>query len=188
MITCRTGPHARTPPLDPAPEEPALAAVFAEVAPGLTSRLFLVLGNWEDARDAAQTAVLRCWRSRDRLGAVRDVRAWLFRIAYNVAYDLRRQARVRRAVSLDALEDTIPVPTEAAAEEEAVSRERLDLLRAALDDLRPAEREVFVLRQQAGLTYEEIAADRARPVGTVKTLMRRAVRKLCARFARYRAA
>jgi RNA polymerase sigma-70 factor (ECF subfamily) len=44
--------------------------------------------------------------------------------------------------------------------------------------LRPDEKEVFLLRQNAGLTYEEIASLRSSPVGTVKTQMRSAVAKL----------
>jgi RNA polymerase sigma-70 factor (ECF subfamily) len=90
-------------------------------------------------------------------------------------------------VPLDALADTVPERSTATPEAEALYRERLDLLRAALRDLRPAEREIFLLRQQADLTYEEIAVARGQPVGTVKTLMREALRKLRERFADHRA-
>lgn len=165
-----------------------LDGAFAELAPELTGRLFLILHDWEDARDATQTAFLRCWRRRDRLVGVRDLRAWLLRIGVNVALDLRRQADRRRAVSLEELADTVPERSRAGAEAEALRRERLDLLRAALGQLRPAEREVFVLRQQGGLTYAAIAAARGQPVGTVKTLMHTALTKLRERFADQRGA
>jgi RNA polymerase sigma-70 factor (ECF subfamily) len=165
-----------------------LAGVFREVSPELTASLFRVLHDWDEARDAAQTAFLRCWRAQDRLDAVRDVRAWLFRIAFNVALDRRRQLERQRAAPLDEFADAVPARPGASAEEEAIRREWLTLLEEALRELRPAEREVFVLRQQAGLTYREIAAARGQPVGTIKTLMHAAVRKLCARFADYRAA
>jgi RNA polymerase sigma-70 factor (ECF subfamily) len=170
-----------------APQEQVLAGVFAEAAPELTRRLFGILGNWEDARDAAQTAFLKCWGCRDRLATIRDLRAWLFRIGLNVALDGRRQAERRRAVPLDALADTVPARSTATPVVEALRQERLDLLRAALRELRPAEREVFLLRQQVDLTYEDIAAARGQPVGTVKTLMREALRKLRERFADHRA-
>src|SRR5262249_26106400 len=147
-----------------------------------TGRLFQILRDWEDARDAAQTAFLKCWRCRDRLGAVRDLRAWIFRVALNVAFDLRARSARRPAVPLDALADTLPERPGVTAEGEARDRECLDLLRAALRELRPAEREVFLLRQESCLTYEEIAAARGRPVGTIKTQMRAALRKLRDRF------
>jgi RNA polymerase sigma-70 factor (ECF subfamily) len=57
-------------------------------------------------------------------------------------------------------------------------QETLQRLRAALMQLRPEEKEVFLLRQNGELTYEQIAELRDRPVGTVKTQMRSALQKL----------
>src|SRR5205807_8810474 len=57
-------------------------------------------------------------------------------------------------------------------------RETLGKLRDALMHLRPEEKEVFLLRQNGALTYEQIAELHARPVGTVKTQMRSALMKL----------
>ena len=189
----RVRPAARRPRRGrPAPSQPPapghdVAAVFAEAAPALTACLYRLLGNRDDARDAAQTVFLKCWRTRDRLGAVRDPRGWLFRVAFNVATDCRRRGRRRAAVPLEALGDTVPERSALTAEGEALRRERLDLLRAALGDLRPGERAVFVLRLEVALTYEAIAAARGQPVGTVKTLMRAALRKLRHRLADHRA-
>jgi len=155
-----------------------LVTTFREVYQDLLARLFRILRNWEDARDAAQTAFLHCWRWRDRLDTVKDVRAWLFRVGQNAALDLRRQGEVRRAVPLEALGGTLPTRSGANAADEVLHRERLQLLQDALRKLRPAEREVFILRQDVGLTYEEIAVARNQPVGTIKTQMHAAVRKL----------
>jgi RNA polymerase sigma-70 factor, ECF subfamily len=155
-----------------------LVGTFREIYHDLLPRLFRILRNWEDARDAAQTAFLRCWRWRDRLDTVKDLRAWLFRVGLNAALDLRRQGEVRRAVPLEALGDTLPTRSGANAADEVLHRERLQRLQDALRKLRPAEREIFVLRQDVGLTYEEIAVARGQPVGTVKTQMRAALRKL----------
>jgi RNA polymerase sigma-70 factor (ECF subfamily) len=161
-----------------ATSEHALVRTFEEIYNDLLARLFRILRNWEDARDAAQTAFLRCWRWRDRLDNIRDLRSWLFRVGLNAALDLRRQGEVRRAVSLEALGDTLPTRSGATSIDELLHREELQLLQDALCQLRPAEREVFVLRQDVGLTYDEIAAARNQPVGTVKTLMRTALRRL----------
>ena len=51
-------------------------------------------------------------------------------------------------------------------------------LLGGFDGLRPEEQAVFLLRQNADLTYEEIAELRRSPVGTVKTQMRAALHKL----------
>ena len=56
--------------------------------------------------------------------------------------------------------------------------ERLSRLRQVLTQLRPEEQEVFLLRQNGELTYEEIAEEIGVPSGTVKTRMRLALSKL----------
>ena len=55
---------------------------------------------------------------------------------------------------------------------------KLAFERDALMHLRPEEKEVFLLRQNGALTYEQIAELHARPVGTIKTQMRSALMKL----------
>ena len=60
----------------------------------------------------------------------------------------------------------------------AEEQETLDRLRLAIGQLRQEEKEVFLLRQNGDLTYEQIAEIRNAPVGTVKTQMRTALIKL----------
>jgi len=67
---------------------------------------------------------------------------------------------------------------EIAPNETLANRESLERLRKAIKELRPEEKEVFLLRQNGELTYEEIAKVRGSPVGTVKTQMRSAIQKL----------
>jgi RNA polymerase sigma-70 factor (ECF subfamily) len=154
-----------------------LVCAFNEMRTELVSTLFFVLGNYEDAQDVAQDAFVKCWRARASAGEVQNLRAWIFRIGLNAAKDLQRNAWRRRsrplsaAAALEGVETVSPV--DAAADREA--RERL---RQALLELRPEEKEVFLLRQNGSLTYEEIAELRRSPVGTVKTQMRTAVLKL----------
>jgi RNA polymerase sigma-70 factor (ECF subfamily) len=154
-----------------------MVRVFNEVRAELVSTLFFLLGNHEDAQDAAQDAFLKCWRSRSGLCEVRNVRAWIFRVGLNAAKDLQRNAWRRRSKPLtDAqglCETAGPSPADV-----LVDREALSQLRQALLGLRPEEKEVFLLRQNGTLTYEEIAELRRSPVGTVKTQMRAAIHKL----------
>jgi RNA polymerase sigma-70 factor, ECF subfamily len=56
--------------------------------------------------------------------------------------------------------------------------ERLNRLRGALAQLRTEEQEVFLLRQNGELTYEEIAEMLSVPTGTIKTRMRLALARL----------
>src|SRR5262249_12867002 len=74
---------------------------FNELRAELASTLYFLLGNHDDAQDAAQDAFLKCWRSRETLTEVRNVRAWIFRVGLNAAKDLQRSAWRRRAKPLN---------------------------------------------------------------------------------------
>lgn len=153
-----------------------LVDAFLEARADLVNTLFCLLGNYEDALDATQEAFVKCWRARAGAGRIRNFRAWVFRVGLNAAKDLQRNAwrrRVRPLGKAPACADPAACP-----EGVAMAREDLDRLRRALRGLRRPEREVFLLRQNGDLTYEEIAAVCRRPVGTVKTQMRAALQKL----------
>src|SRR5207244_11689773 len=119
-----------------------LVCAFNEARVELVSTLFYVLGNYEDAQDAAQDAFVKCWRNREGLGEVRNLRAWIFRIGINAAKDLQRNAWRRRARPLvgpsTLVESQGVCPVKSAEEREAKER-----LHQALLNLRPEEREVF---------------------------------------------
>lgn len=154
-----------------------LLRAFAEARTDLVQALTLHLSNADDAQDVAQETFLKCWRSREGIEAVRDLRAWIFRVGLNAARDLQRNAWRRKVKPLpnpnDYCTDSLVSPSD-----HLLTQEALDRLRSALVNLRPEERQVFLLRQNTALTYEEIAARHRLPVGTVKTQMRSALHKL----------
>jgi RNA polymerase sigma-70 factor (ECF subfamily) len=159
-----------------APLERLLCA-FNELREELIGTLVYMLGNREDAQDAAQEAFLKCWRSPGSLNEVRDMKAWIFRVGFNAAKDLQRNAWRRRAKSLGPDDMMIP-SSEALPSEMMEEQEVLQRLRQAIMNLRPDEKEVFLLRQNGDLTYDQIAEIRGSPVGTIKTQMRSALQKL----------
>ncbi|MCS7014661.1 MAG: RNA polymerase sigma factor [Gemmatales bacterium] len=164
------------PQQQPSAEEIVLTA-FNRMRDELLSTLTLHLGNREDAQDVAQEAFLKCWRNRHEVHQVRNLRAWIYRIALNTARDNRRSGWHKRRRALDdASLDSSICPHGQECEIEL--REFYAHLRRALLQLRPEEREVFLLRQNAELSYEEIADIRNVPIGTVKTQMRSALAKL----------
>src|SRR5262245_32623940 len=143
----------------------------------LVNTLYYVLGNYDDAMDAAQDAFLKCWRTQSSLIEVKNLRAWIYKVGMNAAKDLKRNAWRRRTIPMG---NTAP-PEIAGGDSPAdvlEDRESVERLRDALLDLRDEEKEVFLLRQNGELTYEEIAELRSCPVGTVKTQMRTALQKL----------
>jgi RNA polymerase sigma factor (sigma-70 family) len=169
-----TPPGAETAPLR---AEERLELTFARLQDELLGMLYHLTGSAEDARDAVQETFVKCWRQRPQLDEVENLRAWIFRIALNTGRDLRKTAWRRRRRPL--LEEESPViAAEAGPAADAARREQLALLRRAVMDLGQEQREVFLLRQNGDMTYEQIAEAMQIPVGTVKTRMRLALTHL----------
>src|SRR5437879_1338731 len=86
--------------------EERLVRTFNELKDELLSTLVFVLGNREDAKDAAQDAFIKCWNAREQLPGVVNLRAWIFRVSFNTAKDLQRSAWHRRSRPLNAEQHT----------------------------------------------------------------------------------
>lgn len=155
----------------------ALENAFAQHQSELLGTLYYLVGNLEDARDALQEAFVKCWRHQDQVAGVQNLKAWIFRVALNTGRDIRETAWRRKRQSLPEDESGL-VGRERSPDETALHDERLARLREALAELRPEEQEVFLLRQNGELSYEEIAETLEVPTGTVKTRMRLALARL----------
>jgi RNA polymerase sigma-70 factor (ECF subfamily) len=135
-----------------------------------------VLGNEQDADDAAQDGFLSAWQAIDRYDQRRAFRPWLMQIVVNAARDLRRRRKVRT---------TEPLEFVAATSREDPVREvsALDLgdrLKDALATLPERQRLAVVLFDAEGYPQSEIARMLGIPEGTVKSDVfhgRRALRK-----------
>ncbi|HTU93738.1 MAG TPA: RNA polymerase sigma factor [Gemmataceae bacterium] len=172
---------ACTQPTSDAPTSPnvgeTLLRTFTDLRDELVSTLCFLLGNAEDAQDVAQETFLRCWRAQEGLPDIQNLRAWIFRVGLNAAKDLQKSAWRRRVKQLLGA-DAMLMTGDASPLGELADRETVQRLREALLDLRPEEKEVFLLRQNGEMTYEQIAELSGRPVGTIKTQMRTALQKL----------
>ena len=155
----------------------ALEEAFTRYQDELIGTLFYLLGNVEDARDALQETFIKCWRHRDGVAGIGNLKGWIFQIAFNTGRDMRRAAGRRRRLLVKGAEAMVvrhdPGPLAALEQQEELAR-----VREALGELRAEEQEVFLLRQNGQMTYEEIAHTVGIPLGTVKTRMRLALAKL----------
>jgi RNA polymerase sigma-70 factor (ECF subfamily) len=177
---CHPIVYDETPAASDRPErdlEKKLLRDFTDMRPRLLDKLTALLSSEADAQDALQTAFLNCWRARAHLGRVRNLRGWIWRVGMNAARDLRKAGWRRRVRPLETAGEEA-LCRQASPSDSLLRQEEQDRLCSALAHLRPAEREVFVLRHDDALTYQEIADRRGCPVGTAKPLMRNALLKL----------
>jgi RNA polymerase sigma factor (sigma-70 family) len=111
----------------------------------------------EDANDVAQEAYIRMMQYQNST-AIRSPSSMLFRIAINVANDLGRSEQARRVGQQCNVDDVELAADSPSAEREIAGRQELALLRAAIDELPPKCRQVFLLSRVRRMTYPEIAA------------------------------
>ena len=138
-----------------------------------------VLGNPEDADDAAQDAMLSALVKLDQYDPRRPFGPWLLRIVANAATDRRRRRTVRRVEPLDVgLTAGGPRP-DTTAERRALG----ERLRQALAELPERRRVAVVLFDVEGYTHAEIAAVLGIPEGTVRSEVFHARRRLRALLA-----
>ena len=145
-----------------------------------------MLGNREDALDGAQEVFVRVFTQAHRYQPSAPFRAWLYRIATNVAIDIVRKRRRRWLGLLPAHPvrskdgadersplDDVPSPVDSALHQ-VLDAERDAAINRAVASLPKTYRAALVLRDLQDLSYEEIAVALGCRVGTVKSRINRA--------------
>ena len=142
-------------------------------------------GNAEDAADMTQETFIKAYNSLSSFRSDSKFSVWLYRIANNVCLDFLRSKSRRPTVSLST-EDDDGEETQLDIADESQSPELLlessltrDAVRRGLDSLPPDYKQILLLREIQGLSYEEIAAALGIESGTVKSRIFRARKRLC---------
>ena len=155
----------------------ALCERHAQKVEGLARHL---LGDTEDARDAAQESLTKlCGRIGQFRGDAR-FSTWLHRLVVNTCRDVAERQRLRRC-------EELPEDARAAAEGDPARAAALSELRAelgaSLAGIPAGQAEVVVLKDAFDLSFHEISALQDMPVGTAKCYAHRARARLRARLA-----
>jgi len=176
------------------PTGQALVAVVRDLAPRLRAYVRREVRNLDDAEDIVQDALTELAGAADLMQPVEHVAGWLFRVARNRIID-RFRRRQRRGVELHEvashdgnadperiLDDLLPRNDD--GPEAAYARELLlEELAAAIDELPPAQREIFVQHEIEGLSFRELARGSGTPINTLLGRKHAAVRRLRRRLA-----
>jgi len=113
-----------------------------------------LLGNLEDAQDAAQESFLRLYKSLNRLPDIQEIRSWLYRVTVNVCNDMHR---ARRRRGWEPFSGPEPQSSQLDPELAWAHQERGKLVEMALETLPEKERAAVVLRDMQGLSTREVA-------------------------------
>lgn len=131
--------------------ESVLVPLYEALRPALVAYVFRVVGSVDNAEDIVQAAFLRLFEVLQTGETIDNPRAWLYRVAHNMAIDGARQVQVRSAL-LAGAEPLTAQATSHSPEEAAI---RSQTITNALDLLNERERHCLLLRAE-GLTYQEI--------------------------------
>jgi RNA polymerase sigma-70 factor (ECF subfamily) len=153
-----------------------------------------MVGNPADAEDVSQEVFLRVFRSFKTFKQDSRLGAWIYRITYNASIDhLRKKAVTPEPMADEALETGFQnhpqIAEPQASLDPAVAAERgllQDRIGKALGNVSPQEKAVFLLRHYEDLSLKEIAESLDLTVGSVKSYLFRAVRKLRTELVPYR--
>ena len=164
--------------------------------PALTGYCYRMLGSGFEAEDAVQETMVRAWRASDRLQDRAALKAWLYRIAQNVCFDMLQGAQ-RRARPMDLeqastsegvldpglpedawihpIADSRVIPSGADPAEIAAAKETIRLaFVAALQHLPPKQRSVLILREVLHWRASEVAELLDTTVASVNSALQRA--------------
>ncbi len=157
----------------------AFERLFRHWYPRLAEYALRLLDTRDAAEDAVQDVFVALWKGKAKLPDPQSLSGYLHRAVRNRALNQLRQRRTagRWLSALD------PEPRIQPDADTGVEDQELDAAyRAALSDLAPRGREVFLLSRERGLSYPQIAETLGISVKTVETLMGRALQALRARL------
>ena len=164
------------------PREEVVRAALVDSGPAVRRYLFGMCGDWDQAEDLAQEALLRAWKGRQGFDGRSEPRTWIFAIARNQWLDSLRREKTRPPT--EPMNEATYIPHNSPAPDAAARRGELArAVNAALGELPAEQREALALRESEGLSFAQVAALLGVPVPTAKSRVRYALLKLAERLA-----
>ena len=161
---------------------------FEELVKAYETKVFnlalQMLGNKQDAQDVSQDAFIKAYKSLSSFRGDGQFWSWLNRIVSNMCLDFLRKRKRFAPASLTAEDDDgdevqMDLPDTRMSPEQVLEKKMTrDAVRRGLASLSVESRQILLLREIAGLSYEEISITLGLESGTVKSRIFRARKKL----------
>jgi RNA polymerase sigma-70 factor (ECF subfamily) len=160
-------------------DAPAFTVVFDRHGSAAFSLAYRMCGQRARAEDVVQEAFLSLWRSGARYDPARgSVRSWILGAVHNRAIDAFRRGVAKEGQDVGDEQLAAQLPAAERTDAQVERRDEARLVRGALLELPPDQRQVIELAYFGGFTHSEIARMLELPAGTVKGRMRLGLSKL----------
>ena len=160
-------------------DEEALALLYDRHGRAAYALARQIVRDAERAEDVVQEAFLAVWRRAETFRLERgSARSWLLAVTRNRAIDAIRGAEQRAGRYVSVAVEELPLMAPDDPEGDTLRQVEGRLVRQALAELPPEQREVVTLAYFGGLSYPEVAERMGIPLGTVKSRMRLALERL----------
>ena len=149
--------------------------------------LYHLIENKQSAEDCTHDVFIHLYKNAAMYSPKAKFSSWLYRMAKNMAFDLLRKSKIRRAVSLDkpleSFEDAVPLSEllsnqEISPAKAAESAEIVNLVRAGISRLNDKDKQIVLLCDIEGLSHREVGEILGYPTETITVKLYRARRRL----------
>lgn len=155
-------------------DQAAMVQILQHLELPLYRTAYYLLGNEDDASDATQEALIKVYKKLHTYQEKASLETWAQRIVRNVCMDFFRKKKDEVSLDMDIPDNHKGLQIEGQIENRLVYQD----LQEAVMQLRPAYREVIVLRYIQDYSYQEIAETLCLPMNTVKSYLFRARQEL----------
>lgn len=156
----------------------AFESLYVATKAKLFGIILRIIYNQEDAAEVLQEVYVRIWNRAEHYAPDKAApMTWMIAIARNRALDWRRRVKVEVPMDdlpwLENLADDSPTPLQ-----QTIAHDRARRLGACIGQLDEQQQQCMVLAYLEGLTHQELADRMERPLGTIKSWIRRSLTRL----------
>ncbi len=161
-------------------DDNALVVLTARYFDAIYRYCYRLVQDTAVTEDVVQDTFIKVWKSAKTFREGMVFKPWLYRIAHNTAIDFLRKKKMITFSNIGNQEVIEEIFTDESVNimEETIAQEEKDTLTKKIESLPEHYKQVLLLRAEEMLTLEEISMTLQKPLNTVKSLYRRALKKL----------
>jgi len=154
-------------------DENAFGQLVKRYEHSVMNTIYRYIGNYSEAEDVAQEVFIKVWRNANRFKGRSKFSTWLYRMVVNQCLNYKS----KHSEKLGSLDETIKTATtlkSSGVEIEFERRQRIEMVRKAVDELPKTQRIAIILSKYEGKSYREIAQIMGVSLSSVTSLIFRA--------------